>query len=388
MSGPGLSRVWPPYIGARERLRPSELLTGLFHRGDGLRALEQMIPDRPWTFVSYGKSAFEMAVIDAGLAGSEILMPAFISHDYVGVFDRHRITPRFADVELETVQLDPSACPPDLLGSVTALVLLHSFGLPADGAGFRELADRHGLVMIEDCARALGGERDGHPVGWYGDYATYSLSKIAPVVRGGLLSSRRPVTSPTRTGGVSPGSFVHALFLLRPPGLRFIEGTLISRLRETPVYLNEVGLYEAPDIEGLEASARLVLDAFLPHYAEAIDKKRRNAATLMARLEPLGFTFQKNTGGHLYTALGARVPEGVDRDDLVRHVKSHNVNVFTLWGDPLGISPLARGRWGTDASAFPVTARLAAELIHFPNSRFHTEGELDRIVGACAEYLG
>ena len=82
------------------------------------------------------------------------------------------------------------------------------------------------------------------------------------------------------------------------------------------------------------------------------------------------------------------MPEGVDRDDLVQHVKSRNVNVFTLWGDPLGISPVARERWGTDASAFPVTARLAAELIHFPNSRFHTERELDRIVSACAEYLG
>ncbi len=200
------------FIGARERLRPMELLGGVLRPGQGWRALDTLLPDRPWALATYGKSAFELAVIDAGLGGGRILMPAFISHDFVGVMQRHGITPVFADVDPNTVHLDPAACTPEMLSSVEAILLLHTFGLPADAAGFRAMADSHGLVLIEDCARALGGRRDGHPVGWYADYAVYSLSKVAPIVRGGLISShaaiRHPLPAPSRC--LAPAQRAHA----------------------------------------------------------------------------------------------------------------------------------------------------------------------------------
>jgi dTDP-4-amino-4,6-dideoxygalactose transaminase len=181
---------------------------------------------------------------------------------------------------------------------------------------------------------------------------------------------------------------VNTVMLLRLPGTRMIEGPLVRRLRDSAVYQTEVGLYDAPPIEALEWQARLVLDAYLPHYRAAVEAKRQHATRLRAELEPLGFVFQTDTGGHLYTAVGARVPEGVDRDALVAHLAERGINAFTLWGDPLGTSAVAQHLWGTDATALPVTARLAAEYIHFPVTRFLTAEELRRIVTACSEFVG
>ncbi len=379
--------VWPPLISTRERLRPGELATGIARRKPEDFSAFIPVGGRSLYPTTYGKSAFELAVIDAGLADRTILMPAYISHDFVGVFKRHRITPVFADVDPHTVHLRPESIPGDLLDSVDGIVVLHAFGLPADGAGFRRVADRHGVVLIEDCARALGAARDGELVGTHGDYAAYSLSKVAPVRRGGLLLSRRPIDVELGSGTSSLAGVMNTLLLVRVPGARVLEGPLIRLLRETPAYPGEVGLYKAPRLESLEPLQRFMADSFFPHYAEALSRKRQAAVALRERLEPLGFRFQLDDGNHIHTAVGATVPPGVDRDGLRDHLRRAAINVFTLWGDPLGTSEVARELWGTDIRAFPVTRSLAESLLHFPMSRFIGERDVERMVTACRDYL-
>lgn len=381
--------IWPPLISTRERLRVSEVLAGLVHRPES-EMLGHFVPleGRGVTFTTYGKGAFELAVIDAGLQGKRLLLPAYISHDFVGVFRRHSIMPVFADVDPETVHLDADRCTSELLSSVDGVVLLHTFGLPADGRRFRALTRDHGIVMIEDCARTFGARRDGVLAGGFGDYAAFSLSKVAPVRRGGLLLSPRPIETALPTAKLDWDGLAHSALLIRVPGGRIAEGPLIRLLRETPAYPGEIGLYAAPKVQSLEASARFVLDAFLPHYADALATKRERALELRARLSPLGFRFQRDDGTHIHTAVGARVPPGVDRDRLRDHLRSKAINVFTLWGDPLGTSRLARESWGTDPGAFPITAALSREYLHFPISRFMSERDLDRIVEATGAFLG
>lgn len=375
-----------PFISTRERVRPTEFL-GALGRSEACRHINSLVPARHMTFTTYGKGAFELAVVDARIAGKKILLPAFIPHDFVGVLHRHDVTPLFADVDPTTAHLDLGAIPNDMLSEVAAVVLLHTFGLPADGSVFRKLADMHGLLLIEDCARALGAMHDGLPVGSHGDYAMYSLSKVAPVVRGGLLVSREPVDASLPPGPLGRQGMLNSLFLVRLPGLRTIEGPTITRLRGTSVYQVEVGLYKAPKVQALDRYSLRILDSFLSGYPEVLKKRRSSAHALKQRLEPLGFTFQVDNGGHVYTALGAEVPDGVDRNKLRAFLKHQAINAFTLWSNPLGISSLAQEKWGVDPSAFPATRRLANRYIHFPVSRFLTTRDVDRIEAACREFL-
>lgn len=381
--------LWPPMMSTRERLRLGELAAHL-RGGPGLAALEEHVPvaGRSHLLTSYGKGAFELAVREGDLAGKRIAVPAFISHDFVGVFHKYDLTPVFIDVDPQTFQIEREQTPEDVVASAAALILLHTFGLPAAGADFRALCDAHGSLLIEDCARALGGSRGGELVGSHGDYAAFSLSKIAPVRRGGLLVSKRPldVSLPESRAGIS--GFVNALLLLKVPGLKFVEGPLYRLLRETPVYPGEIGLYEPPELERPEQTVRFFFEAFLPHYADALRAKRQRALEIRARLEPMGFTFQADPGNHIYTALGALVPPSVDKHALQSHLHAAAINSYTLWGDPLGTSDLARNAWGTDPRDFPVAEELADRLIHFPIGRHMGAGEVDRLVTACERFLG
>mgnify|MGYP001816321589 CR=1 FL=1 len=146
-------------------------------------------------------------------------------------------------------------------------------------------------------------------------------------------------------------------------------------------------MYEPPDIEAPERIVEFFLEAFLPHYGRALETKRERALEIRRRLEPLGFEFQDDPGNHIYTALGAFVPPGIDRRGLRDYLHSRAINVYTLWGDPLGTSTLARDAWGTDRDQFPNAAQLAERLIHFPIGRFITKKEIDRLVAACQDYL-
>ncbi len=176
--------------------------------------------------------------------------------------------------------------------------------------------------------------------------------------------------------------------LVKVPGVGSIEGPTVRRVHNTPLYRTEVGLYEAPPIERLERSGGIRTRCIPPPLRNAIRTKRQNAEVLRRWLEPMGFRFQSDVGGHLYTALGATVPPGVDRSGLVKHLRRFGVNAFTLWGNPLGTSRTAAELWDADPTAMPVTIRLARELIHFPNSRFLDSSGIDRIVAGCREFLG
>lgn len=380
--------LWPPMMSTRERLRMGEVLSRTLGRGLS-HGLERYVPlvERHWMLTTYGKGAFELAVRDGGLAGKKILMPAFISHDYVGVFHKYDITPVFVDVDPGTCHITTASCQDVDLDSVAALIVLHTFGLPVDGPAFRNLCDAHGVILIEDCARALGAKVGGHQVGWFGDYAAFSLSKIAPVRRGGLLVSRRPIDVELPRGRAGVSGILNHVLLMKIPGLNILEGPLYRLLRETPVYPGEIGLYDPPPVEHPEPIVEFWLESFMPHYDSVMQAKRRTSLLIRERLEPLGFQFQPESGNHIYTALGALVPPGTNKLALQEHLKQKAINTYTLWGDPLGTSPLAKDAWKTDTTLYPVTSMLADRLIHFPISRFVTVDQVDRLVAACKSFM-
>jgi dTDP-4-amino-4,6-dideoxygalactose transaminase len=70
-------------------------------------------------------------------------------------------------------------------------MVTHYFGFPQDMAPIRALCDARGIALIEDCAHCFIGERDGRPVGAWGDYAIASSMKFLPIYEGGALVSAR-----------------------------------------------------------------------------------------------------------------------------------------------------------------------------------------------------
>ncbi len=378
-------------ITTRERLRVSEALAGLLRRGrrgdfdvfDGVLPLDA----RHGVLTNQGKAAFEQIVLAAKLQGSRILLPAFFPDDFVGIFRRYGITPVFVDVDPRTYHIDLGRITRAHLQGARALIVLHTFGLPADGPLIRAFCDEHGLVMIEDCARALGASRQGRLVGSFGHYALFSLPKCTPVRQGGVALAEQPLHPDLREARVGIAGVLHALTLVKYPLISFLEAPLYALLADTPVYPREVGNFEPLPAREFDRLGRFVLGAFMPHYRDALAKRRACALRLRHALEEDGCTFQADGGDHIYTALALEVPSSCEPDVLQAYLLKHGIKTTSMWRGALGVSPFARKTWGVSPEETPVALHLSKRLIQLPVSRFQSSRQSDLIVSTVRQCL-
>ena len=84
--------------------------------------------------------------------------------------------PIFADVQLETGCLNPKSIEANITQRTKAILVVHQFGIPADMDSIMELASKHNLKVIEDCAQAHGAKYKGRYVGTIGDVGVFSLN--------------------------------------------------------------------------------------------------------------------------------------------------------------------------------------------------------------------
>ncbi|MFC7098955.1 DegT/DnrJ/EryC1/StrS family aminotransferase [Halobaculum marinum] len=104
--------------------------------------------------------------------------------------------PVFADVEPETLNLDPDRVAEvlDERDDVAAILAVHIYGMPADVAPLRDLADEHDVFLVEDAAQAHGAEYEGETVGSLGDAACFSFypTKNMTCGEGGMITTDDP----------------------------------------------------------------------------------------------------------------------------------------------------------------------------------------------------
>lgn len=84
-------------------------------------------------------------------------------------------TPVFVDIEKDTLNLNPAGIEEKITPKTKAIIVVHLFGLPANMDAIMEIAKKHKLKVIEDCAQAIGAKYKGTPVGSIGDAGCFSF---------------------------------------------------------------------------------------------------------------------------------------------------------------------------------------------------------------------
>lgn len=103
---------------------------------------------------------------------------------------RHeRATPVFADIEADTLNLDPSRIESAITFRTKAIIVVHTFGCPADLDALLDVARRHDLRVIEDACEAIGAEYKGRKVGVLGDAGIFSFYPNKQITTGEAESS-------------------------------------------------------------------------------------------------------------------------------------------------------------------------------------------------------
>jgi perosamine synthetase len=144
-----------------------------------------------YRLVTSGRVAIALALRELDVkVGQRVLVPAYHSASMVPPVLWRGAEPVFyrvhADATVDLADLAEKIGP-----TVRAVMVTHYFGFPQDMAPIRALCDERGVALIEDCAHCFIGERDGRPVGAWGDYAIASSMKFLPIYEGGALVSAR-----------------------------------------------------------------------------------------------------------------------------------------------------------------------------------------------------
>jgi dTDP-4-amino-4,6-dideoxygalactose transaminase len=157
--------------------------TQKFILGEHTARLERELRDRlgaaDVVACSSGTYALTLVLEAMGIGrGDEVVVPAFGCAPLAATVINAGARPVFADIDPVRLTAAPSAVEALISPSTKALMPAHMFSVMADMPGFRELADRHRLRLIEDSALAQGGVLHGRPAGRWGDAGVYSFVQV------------------------------------------------------------------------------------------------------------------------------------------------------------------------------------------------------------------
>lgn len=177
-------------------VRSGEPLSSGRHRDRFEREFAALTGARFALSTTSGTVALELAVRLLDLApGDEVIATPQTFHATTAPLLEHDVRVRFCDVEPDTLNIDPDGLEALVTDRTRAVMVVHYGGLPADMDRIMAVAARHGLVVVEDCAHALGatyrGRRPG-ALGHIGCFSFHSTKNITTLGEGGMITVDRP----------------------------------------------------------------------------------------------------------------------------------------------------------------------------------------------------
>lgn len=311
--------------------------------------------------VSSGTAGLHLCLLVLGLSeGNEVIVPSFTFIAAANAIRYVGAVPVFVDVEEESLNMSPDSIERAITAKTRAILVVHTFGRPADMGRILAIARRHKLAVIEDACEAIGAEFEGCGVGSFGDLAVFAFypNKQITTGEGGVVVTRRPELAAhlrvLRNQGRSPSDdWLQHIELGYNYRLSEINCTLglgqLKRLQEILQRREDVARFYQRYLSGTEG---LILPAF------DVPGSRISWFVYVVRLD------------------ASYTPE--DRDSIVHDLQQAGIGCGRYFG-PIHLQPAYSG-W-CKASVLPVTEAQACRTIALP---FFNRIREDQIIEVCA----
>jgi len=142
-----------------------------------------------------GRSAIYVILKGAGIGKrDEVIIQAYTCNAVPNPILWTGATPIYADIEPETLNVNPNEVEKKITSKTKAIILQHTFGRPGPIEEILQIAKKHKLLLIEDCAHSLGAEYKGKKLGTFGDAAIISFGreKVISSLAGGAILINNP----------------------------------------------------------------------------------------------------------------------------------------------------------------------------------------------------
>ncbi|HUQ47275.1 MAG TPA: DegT/DnrJ/EryC1/StrS family aminotransferase [Gemmatimonadaceae bacterium] len=247
--------------------------------------------------------------------------------------------PVFADIDPETFNITAKTIEACITRETRAIVAVDILGHPAEMDGIMALAEKHGLVVIEDAAQAPGATRNGRFAG--------TLAHI------GVFSLNYHKTIHTGEGGVAvtdDAVLAERLQLIRNHAEAVVEG------KGTVSLVNMVGFnYRMTEIEAAIGSTQLLkLDSLLSARIECADYLSQRIAAIPGLTPPVVQPGVKH-GYYLYAIRYDAKVVGISREQFAEAIRAEGIPLATRYAPPLYFMPVYQQRVAFGSGGFPFT---------------------------------
>lgn len=350
-----------PQIGEEELAAVTEVLySGVLAQGPRVQAFEeafaQFLGVKYAIATSSGTTALHIALLAHGVGpGDEVIVPPFSfiatanSVLYVGA------RPVFVDIDPQTFNINPEQIEAAITPRTKAIMPVHLYGLPSDMEPIVAIAEKYGLVLIEDACQSHGAEYKGRKVGSFGTgvFSFYPTKNITSG-EGGMITTNDPVIA-------------EKCRMIRNHGMRrrYYHEELGFNFRMTDVHA-AIGLAQLSKLETFNAA------------------RRANARYLSEHLRGVVTPMVPPDRTHVFHQYTVRVPNG-KRDPLRAYLAERGIGSEIYYPVPIHRQEVYV-RLGYHLS-LPEAERAAAEVLSLPVHPGLTRADLEMIVAAVNEFM-
>ena len=362
-----------PFLDEREEQLVLEVLrSGRLSLGPTIEEFERLVAERvgaPYAAaVSSGTAGLHLLCRIAGIEpGDEVITSTLSFAASANCFIYEGGVPAFADVDPHTLNMDPASVEAAITERTKAIVAVDIFGYPCELDELREVAERHGLAVIQDSAEALGAEYKGVPVGGHGVAAIFGFypNKQLATGEGGVVTTHDEET-------------YQLVVSMRNQGRQYAGGSWFDHVR--------LGFnYRWTDIQAAVGIAQLEkLDRMLELRAQAASRY----GELLAGLDGVG-TLIPDDADHKrswFVYVVKLAPE-LDRDAVMAALRRDGV-ATAEYIPCIHLQEYMRHEYGFREGQFPVaeeTSRRTLALPFFPQIEVEDQVRVAEVLRAAVE---
>ncbi len=309
--------------------------------------------------VSSGTAGLHLALLAMGVReGDEVLVPSFTFIAAANAVRYVGAVPVFVDIEPNTLNMDPSDVERRVTSATRAMVLVHTFGCPAEIAELLAVAQRHKLLILEDACEAIGAKYDGTRVGGFGDAGVFAFypNKQITTGEGGMIVTR-------------DHALARELRALRNQGRYESDAWHQHSVLGYNYRLSEInaalGCAQMQRLDAILAARTLVAEAYEQHLSASPE-------ILLPLLRPT----RRIVSWFVYVVRLPHILSGRERDEVVREMAARGIQCGRYFA-PIHSQPAYADMPVGDA--LPVTVRESERTIALPFYTGMSEMDVKRV---------